>query len=227
MNFEEINNGIIKIYGHCPHRERTIGMYNCIQDIIDKNIKGDFVEAGVAQGVSSAFAILMLKTRNSTERDCWLYDTFEGIENQKGGWDRPLEWEKDLYGKSAANMWDNGSLSRPYYSRTVDFVKNKIVQTGYPENKLHFIKGKVEDTIPDAIPSKISILRLDTDFYLSTKHELEHLYPLLEKGGYLLIDDYGHFTGAKKAVHEYFGDDILTKENFYMAGYTCLIHKKI
>ena len=75
----------------------------------------------------------------------------------------------------------------------------------------HFIKGKVEDTIPEKMPQKISILRLDTDWYESTKHELEHLFPLLAKNGVLIIDDYGHWQGAKQAVDEY-----LSSQNIHL-----------
>ena len=72
------------------------------------------------------------------------------------------------------------------------------------KEKIHFIKGKVEDTIPKEAPEKIAILGLDTDWYESTKHELENLFPKLSSGGILIIDDYGHFKGSKKAVDEYF-----------------------
>jgi hypothetical protein len=69
---------------------------------------------------------------------------------------------------------------------------------------MHFVKGKVEDTIPASTPDRIAILRLDTDWYASTRHELEHLYPLLAPGGVLIIDDYGHWEGCRQAVDEYF-----------------------
>ncbi len=63
------------------------------------------------------------------------------------------------------------------------------------------------DTIPKNVPEKISILRLDTDWYESTKHELNNLFPRLVSGGILIIDDYGHFQGSKKAVDEYFEEN--------------------
>ena len=83
-------------------------------------------------------------------------------------------------------------------------VKKNMASTDYPEENIIYIKGKIEETLPGYIPGKISILRLDTDWYESTKHELEHLYPILSPGGVLIIDDYGHFAGARKAVDEYF-----------------------
>ena len=78
-----------------------------------------------------------------------------------------------------------------------------LVGTGYPEQRLHFVPGLVEETIPAQVPEGISLLRLDTDYYASTKHELTHLYPRIAAGGVLLIDDYGHWAGCKKAVDEY------------------------
>jgi hypothetical protein len=86
----------------------------------------------------------------------------------------------------------------------LDVVKTALNSTGYPAEKVNFIKGMVEHTIPHASLDKIAILRLDTDWYESTKHEMEHLFPHLVKGGVLIIDDYGHWQGARKAVDEYF-----------------------
>ena len=72
---------------------------------------------------------------------------------------------------------------------------------------INFVRGKVEDTIPKNMPEKIALLRLDTDWYESTYHELKYLFPLLSKNGVLIIDDYGHWKGAKKAVDQYFGEN--------------------
>jgi O-methyltransferase len=77
------------------------------------------------------------------------------------------------------------------------------VPLGYPKARLHFVKGMVEETIPETAPGQIALLRLDTDFYSSTKHELDHLYPRLSSGGILIIDDYGSIPGARRAVDEY------------------------
>ena len=84
-------------------------------------------------------------------------------------------------------------------------VRRNVLSTGYPEDRIAFIQGKVEDTIPGTIPEKIALLRLDTDWYESTRHELTHLYPLLSSSGILIIDDYGHWQGARRAVDEYLG----------------------
>ena len=87
---------------------------------------------------------------------------------------------------------------------TLQEVQNNVKSINYPIEKIHFIKGKVEETIPNImIPEKIAVLRLDTDWYESTLHELEYLFPRLVKGGIIIIDDYGHWQGCKKAVDEY------------------------
>ena len=80
-----------------------------------------------------------------------------------------------------------------------------LYATGYPKNNFVFIQGPVETTIPaPSTPKKIALLRLDTDWYQSTYHELTYLYPRLVKGGVIIIDDYGHWPGARKACDKYF-----------------------
>jgi hypothetical protein len=86
---------------------------------------------------------------------------------------------------------------------TLEDVKQAMDETAFPAERIHYYKGKVEDTIPEHIPDKISILRLDTDWYESTRHELDHLYPRLSPGGVLLLDDYGWWDGARRAVDEW------------------------
>jgi hypothetical protein len=83
-------------------------------------------------------------------------------------------------------------------------VRANLESTGYPMERIRFVEGKVEDTIPATLPERIALLRLDTDWYESTRHELRHLYPLLSRHGILVIDDYGHWQGARQAVDEYF-----------------------
>ena len=83
-------------------------------------------------------------------------------------------------------------------------VRETVLSTGYPEEQVHIVRGPVEDTIPGKAPERLALLRLDTDWYESTYHELVHLYPRLSVGGVLIIDDYGHWEGARRAVDEYF-----------------------
>jgi len=88
-------------------------------------------------------------------------------------------------------------------SASLDEVKRNVLGTGYDSDRVRFVEGLVEDTIPEQAPREIAVLRLDTDWYESTRHELVHLYPRLSSGGVLILDDYGCWLGARQAVDEY------------------------
>jgi hypothetical protein len=88
-------------------------------------------------------------------------------------------------------------------------VRAAVLSVGYPEEKVHFVQGPVEETLPEHAPAEIALLRLDTDWYASTKHELVHLYPRLAPGGVLIIDDYAYWRGARQAVDEYVNENEL------------------
>lgn len=197
-----------KIYDACKKytmtsKERMYALYKSVEYIIKNNIPGDFVECGVWRGGSTMLIAYTLLELNVTNRKIYLYDTFEGM-TQPTEFDHRVannkvhasdKWKKEQ--KKDHNKWCYASLSE---------VKNNMALTKYPKDNIIFIKGKVEETIPKTIPSKISILRLDTDWYESTKHELIHLFPRLLKKGVLIIDDYGRWAGSKKAVDEYFSN---------------------
>jgi hypothetical protein len=89
---------------------------------------------------------------------------------------------------------------------SLEGVKAMMRKTGYPIERIHFMVGRVEDTVPEGAPEEIALLRLDTDWYESTSHELRHLYPRLAPGGVLIVDDYGHWDGCRRAVDEYFSE---------------------
>jgi hypothetical protein len=118
----------------------------------------------------------------------------------------PTEKDKASSGKSAADILAETERKEGYsvwaFASLEDVQKN-LASTGYPMDRVRFVKGKVEDTIPAGAPEKIAFLRLDTDWYESTKHELEHLYDRLVPHGVLIIDDYGHWAGSRQAVDEY------------------------
>jgi O-methyltransferase len=176
--------------------ERCYALYNAVHYIISKGIKGDFAECGVWKGGSVMLIAYILMKAGITDRKIFLYDTFEGMTKpgENDGEKEKAEWEKNKINEQL-NSWCFSPLEE---------VQDNIAITGYPKDNVVFIKGKVEETIPGTMPGKISLLRLDTDWYESTIHELNHLFPLLEKGGILIIDDYGAWPGARKAVDEYF-----------------------
>ena len=147
---------------------------------------------------------LALQQLGDESRDIYLYDTFAGLT-------APTEADIAISGASAEQKFDEQKISdesSTWCLSTLDETRENVLRTGYPSDKLHFVEGMVEDTIPRIVPPEgIALLRLDTDWYESTKHELVHLFPLLADNGPLIIDDYGHWEGAKKAVDEYFSEN--------------------
>ena len=165
-------------------------------------IEGDIVECGVFKGANCRFICDYLKSINYENINIFLYDTFEGMPCASSN-DINIFTKKN-YNFYLKKMQKNNEVDNFYKYENIENVKKLLFQTNYNKNKIHFIKGLVEETIPKTIPNKISLLILDTDYYDSTKHELQHLYPLVEKGGIIIIDDYGTWSGVKKAVDEYF-----------------------
>ena len=147
-------------------------------------------------------AALVLNEMGRSDRDLHLFDTFEGMP-------KPEAMDVDYDGNPAmATFLSQRSGDDTSWScyATLPDVQQAMTSTGYDTERVHFIKGKVEQTIPDQAPDPIALLRLDTDWYASTRHELEHLYPRLAPGGILIIDDYGHWQGARKATDEYLAE---------------------
>jgi hypothetical protein len=143
-----------------------------------------------------AAAMTLLSERET--RALHLYDTFEGMPP-------PAPTDRRIFGgKSASEILKESDKSSVFWAyATLDEVRANLASTGYPQDLVHFIQGKVEETIPKMAPEKISVLRLDTDWYESTKWELIHLYPRLSIGGVLIIDDYGFWEGSQQATDEY------------------------
>jgi len=180
--------------------ERLYGLIEAVKYVVENNIQGDLVECGVWKGGSMMTIALTLKKLGNTDRELHLYDTYAGMTAptdadksfQGEGADHLLQQEIGM--KEESVIWAYSSLAE---------VRKNVLSTGYPENKIHFIEGDVLQTIPAKIPSNIALLRLDTDWYESTRHEMIHLYPLLNSGGVLIIDDYGFWRGSRQAVDEY------------------------
>lgn len=177
--------------------ERLNAFVLATRHVVKHNIPGDIVECGVWRGGSMQACAKTLLGLGETDRDLYLFDTFEGM---------PPPTEEDLRrdGKSAEELLAVQGKDRPIWAvATLDDVKAGFAGVPYPQERLHYVQGLVEDTVPKDAPEQISILRLDTDWYASTKHELEQLYPRLVSGGVLLIDDYGYWQGSRQAVDEF------------------------
>ena len=148
-----------------------------------------------------AVAYVLLKEKKQN-RNLYLFDTYEGMS-------KPTDLDISFEGKKADSQFEEnkkGEDSSDWCFASLNEVKQNVLKTGYSSEKLHFIKGKVENTLPENAPKQIALLRLDTDWYESTKHELIHLFPKLVSGGVLILDDYERFPGETKAVDDYFVD---------------------
>lgn len=188
--------------------ERVAALVLSVEYVIKRNIPGSFVECGVWKGGSVMAMALTLKELGVTDRLIYLYDTFEGMSDPTDKDERTFDGEKAI---NLLNSQSNNKINDATWAySSLEEVKYNVKRTGYSEKNIFFIKGKVEDTIPDNLPGDIALLRLDTDWYESTKHELNYLYPHLSKGGVLIIDDYGYWRGSKEATDEYFSGDNFT-----------------
>ena len=182
--------------------ERVAVLVEATRHILAQGICGDFVECGVWKGGSAMAAALALQASGDTNRDLWLYDTYEGMSE-------PSSNDVSYDGESAAEQLQHQDIHNPrsvWCYSPLEEVQANLKSTNYPEQRLHFVKGRVEDTLPNTLPDRIALLRLDTDWYESTKHELTHLYPRLVSGGILIVDDYGYWQGSRRAVDEYFDE---------------------
>ena len=180
--------------------ERIFALIEAVTYVCKHDIPGDFVECGVWKGGSSAAIARTLNYLGKSDRILWMYDTFEGMSS-------PTDSDVDFNGQTAVRLLNEQDIAQPasiWCRSPLDEVKQTMLDTGYRQQNIRFVAGKVEDTLSQSAPENIALLRLDTDWYESTRYELEVLFPLLSDGGVLIVDDYGHWQGCRKAVDEYF-----------------------
>tara|TARA_Y100001970_G_scaffold289239_1_gene418947 strand:- start:3748 stop:4524 length:777 start_codon:yes stop_codon:yes gene_type:complete len=202
-NFERETLKICSDYSMTGY-ERMFALMKSIQFIRHHNVDGDFVECGVWKGGNLILFQKFIDKYNLNKK-IYAYDTFEGM-TEPDTIDQTFKGENsiDLLNKLYKKKVDR-KQNILIADCSIDDVNNNFKKFSNKDN-LICIKGPVEKTleVKKNLPNKISILRLDTDWYSSTKKELEVLFPLLEKNGILIIDDYGFWKGARKAVDEYF-----------------------
>jgi glycosyltransferase involved in cell wall biosynthesis len=177
---------------------RVMALCNAVRYIVQNRVEGDIVECGVWRGGSMLAAARTLLECGDTERALWLYDTYTGMPAPSNV-DRRIEDGAPASALLAAS----GKTADIWAVSTLDEVKRTMALCDYPAGRIQYVAGRVEDTIPTTAPDRIALLRLDTDWYESTHHELVHLLPRVSRDGVLIIDDYGHWDGARRAVDEY------------------------
>lgn len=199
--------------------ERQLALVDAVTYVQRAPVPGAFVECGVWRGGSVQAMLLRLHQLGGAPRDVYLYDTFSGMT-------RPTELDTSAFHRPALEEWDEASGSAypglfGGEDASLDAVRALLAGTGHPQERLHFVVGPVEETIPGTVPDRIALLRLDTDWYESTRHELEHLYPRVVPGGVVIVDDYGHWQGARRAVDEYLAREGTAYPLMHRTDYTC------
>jgi O-methyltransferase len=176
--------------------------------ILDNNIEGDIIECGVLSGNYEVIWIAELQRRKQ-KRHIYLYDTFKGLT-------KPTENDYTLdtafFTRTAEVIkkeWDDNIIDETTNKLCycpLENVKKRLNSTKYDQNYLHYVVGDVMETLKDksTIPKKIAILRLDTDWYESSKYELEQMYDNVVDGGLIIFDDYFFWAGQRKATDEFF-----------------------
>ncbi len=181
--------------------ERGLALYRAVRHLVKNEIAGDILECGVWRGGSSMIAMATLLQLNAANRRVVLLDTFEGMT-------APGDYDVDLLGTSAEEFLaleaekPGGGIENP----TLEDIRRNVATIGYPADLIEYVVGDIRETAYTAPARDIALLRLDTDFYDSTKVEIEVFYPRLVEDGVLIVDDYGHWQGSRRAVDEYFDD---------------------
>lgn len=181
--------------------ERLWSLISAIRYLVAEEIEGDLVECGVWRGGSVMAMAHELVRLGVPDRRIWLYDTFAGMT-------APSENDVEaVTGISAADMLattDVGDGNNVWCVAARPDVEMNVRSTGYPFELFSFVEGDVSTSVRKSAPHRIALLRLDTDWYQSTRDSLEVLFPRLSVGGVCILDDYGHWAGARRAVDEYF-----------------------
>ena len=199
--------------------ERLFSLITAVRYVERNAIAGAFVECGVWRGGASAASALTLESLGAGPRDIYLFDTFEGMS-------KPTDEDKTFADAGAMDEFQKtktGEESSDWCYAGQGEVEDNLRRLGLDPAAFNLVKGRVEDTLPgQAPPGPIALLRLDTDWYESTRHELIHLFPKLAAGGVMIIDDYGDWQGSRQAVDEYLADHghrmLLTRVNGSVIG---------
>jgi O-methyltransferase len=173
------------------YREALEQTYTIARSLIDQEIPGDFVECGVYAGAHCAVMAnaFLSSHREDDRRKIHLFDSFEGL---------PAADERDQ------EIWAHHGAKTGEAACSLSDVKANMKRWGIPDSMLVYHPGWFEVTVPawrTGFPNRIALLRLDADLYSSTKTCLEYLYPLVVRGGWVIVDDW-NLSGCRQAVNE-------------------------
>ena len=206
LKSNQLENDLIRIckkYEFNRTSENTLwDTFNLVKKIITNNVQGDLVECGVETGHSLVLFQKIIEFFNLKNIKIYGYDTFEGTP-------QPSTVDFNKYGTPLKEQFENRKINKKtsgWNNVSQDVVQSNFVNNTKLNNNLKLIKGKVEDTLVNEknLPEKISLLKLDTNLYESTKIQLKILSPRVQKGGIIIIDNYFNYSGIKKATDEYF-----------------------
>lgn len=189
-----------------PTAETMIGprglqnIRECVDDVLDRGVPGDLIEAGVWRGGAAVFMRALLETRGDPTRTVWLADSFRGMPS-------PAESGHE------ADIGDEEWAGQDWLNVPLDSVKRVFEQYGLLDERVRFLVGWFADTLPAAPIEKLALIRIDADMYGSTMDALTALYPRLSVGGYVIIDDYW-LPKCRAAVDAYRHEHGITDEIF-------------
>jgi O-methyltransferase len=182
----------------------------CVADVIRRGVPGDLIETGVWRGGAAIFMRAVLEAYGDTERRVWAADSFQGL--PKPDPSRTTDVEDAL--------WRNPELAIP-----LEQVKANFERYGFLDDRVRFLPGWFQDTLPAAPIERLAVLRLDGDMYDSTMVALESLYPKVQPGGYVIVDDYGAVAGCREAIDEYRARQGI-EDPLHEVDWTCMFWRK-
>lgn len=176
---------------------RLNNIQDCVEEVIEHGIEGDFIETGVWRGGGTIFMRAILKAHGVTDRTVWVADSFEGL---------PAIEKKDAIHAQdvmdVAGMNDGGPMQLGL-AVSLERVKSNFAKFDLLDDQVRFLKGWFRDTLPTAPIKKLAVLRLDGDMYHSTMDALNALYNKVSIGGYVIVDDYNCWPHCKQAVDDF------------------------
>lgn len=209
-NLEEIKKEIIAQNLTCLPEGRFDNILSCAKSILENRVPGDFVETGVWRGGACIFMRSILKQFGDNDRKVFVCDSFEGLPKD--------ETPQDF---AHRNITDNIRAHSKNLAVSLEEVQANFKKLDAENDSVLFVKGWFKDTLPNLATNSIALLRLDGDMYSSTMDALNNLYHKVSKGGFIIVDDYGHFPQCKEAVDE-FREKNKILIPFQHVDYTCI-----